>query len=125
MNGWLADHEAVVRMVFFGVIFTAVAVAEITLPRRRLTTSKRRRWTANIGIVLIDTALLRLFFPAGAVGIAFWVQHQGWGLLSLVAWPAGMELLAAVIFLDLVVYLQHVMSTDQQRLINSRFWVNR
>lgn len=109
MAAWLAEHEAVVRMAFFAVIFAAVAVAETVLPRRRLTTSKRRRWTANIGIVLVDTAVLRLFFPAGAVGVAFWVQHQGWGLLSLAPWPAGLELAAAVVFLDLVVYLQHVM----------------
>ncbi len=109
MTGWLADHEAVVRMAFFGAIFAAVALAEIAFPRRPRTISRRRRWTANIGIVLIDTMVLRLLFPAGAVGIAFWVQQQGWGLLAGVPWPAGMEILLAVVFLDFIIYLQHVM----------------
>jgi sterol desaturase/sphingolipid hydroxylase (fatty acid hydroxylase superfamily) len=109
MTAWLAAHEALVRVACFGAIFAAVALAEIAMPRRRLTTSKRQRWSANIGIVVIDTMVLRLFFPAGAVGVAIWVQRQGWGLLSGVQWPAGLEILLAIIFLDLVVYLQHVM----------------
>ena len=109
MSAWLFANEAVVRVVCFGAIFAAVALAEIAVPRRGLTTSKRRRWTANIGIVIIDTAVLRIFFPAGAVGIALWTQRQGWGLLSSVHWPAGLEILLAIIFLDFVVYLQHVM----------------
>jgi hypothetical protein len=64
MSAWLSANEAVVRVVCFGAIFAAVALAEIAVPRRGLTTSKRRRWTANIGIVIIDTAVLRIFFPA-------------------------------------------------------------
>jgi hypothetical protein len=93
MSAWLFANEAVVRVVCFGSIFAAVALAEIAVPRRGLTTSKRRRWTANIGIVIIDTAVLRIFFPAGAVGIALWTQRQGWGLLSSVHWPVGLEIL--------------------------------
>lgn len=93
MSAWLFANEAVVRVVCFGSIFAAVALAEIAVPRRGLTTSKRRRWTANIGIVIIDSAVLRIFFPAGAVGIALWTQRQGWGLLSSVHWPAGLEIL--------------------------------
>ena len=66
MSTWLSANEAVVRGVCFGAIFAVVALAEIAVLRRGLTISKRRRWMANIGIGIVDRAVLRIFFPAGA-----------------------------------------------------------
>ncbi|MBW2064616.1 MAG: sterol desaturase family protein [Deltaproteobacteria bacterium] len=96
-------------MVFFLGIFMAIAVMEVIVPRRTLTTSKRIRWLGNIGIVIINTFLLRILFPAGAVGISLWVSRQGWGIFSIVRWPLWLEVILTVIILDFVIYMQHVM----------------
>lgn len=109
MNSFVTQNEAVIRLGCFLGIFVAVAVAEGFFPRRRLTTSKSSRWIANIGIVIFNTVLLRLLVPAGAVGVAAWVGYHGWGVLNNVPLPYWFEVLIAVIVLDFVIYLQHVM----------------
>ena len=109
MTEFVMKNEAAIRMGFFLGIFLAVALAEVLDPRRALTTSKASRWFGNIGIVIINTVLLRLIFPAGAVGISIWVQRQGWGLFNNLESPYWLEVILSAILLDFVIYLQHVM----------------
>jgi sterol desaturase/sphingolipid hydroxylase (fatty acid hydroxylase superfamily) len=78
-------------------------------PRRELTTRKTRRWAANISIVVLDAVTVRVLFAAGAVGGAVVAADRGWGLLNQIDWPTWVEVLAAVVVLDFVLYLQHVM----------------
>jgi sterol desaturase/sphingolipid hydroxylase (fatty acid hydroxylase superfamily) len=108
MNDFAVQNEAVIRLVFFVGIFLAVAVAEVFAPRRPLLTSKSNRWFANVGIVVINTALLRILFPITAVAAALWVEEKGWGLLTLVDLPFWAEVAISVLFLDFIIYLQHV-----------------
>ena len=56
----------------------------------------------------IDAVVARIAAPAGAVGFATLAEARGWGLFPLVhlpVWPAGA---VAFVFLDLAIYLQHV-----------------
>jgi sterol desaturase/sphingolipid hydroxylase (fatty acid hydroxylase superfamily) len=109
MTEFVLKNEAAIRMGFFLGIFLAVALVEVVDPRRALTTSKASRWFGNIGIVIINTVLLRLIFPAGAVGISIWVQRQGWGLFNNLESPYWLEVILSAVLLDFVIYLQHVM----------------
>ena len=86
-----------------------MALVELAVPRRPLTTLKTGRWFANIGIVIINTVVLRLLVPAGALGISVWVGRQGWGVFNYVDWPFWVEVILSVILLDFVIYLQHLM----------------
>jgi sterol desaturase/sphingolipid hydroxylase (fatty acid hydroxylase superfamily) len=108
MNDFTIQNEAAIRFGFFVGVFAAVAIAEVFAPRRSLLTSKSGRWFANLGIVFIDTALLRLFFPMTAVAAALWVEKKGWGLLNLVDQPFWIEVVLSILILDFVIYLQHV-----------------
>lgn len=109
MTEFVSNNEATIRILFFLGIFSAVGIAEILSPRRRLTTSKADRWFANIGVILINTALIRIFFSAGAVGIAVVVSEHKWGVLNNIAAPYWLAVILSVVFLDFVIYLQHVM----------------
>jgi len=109
MTQFVADKEAAIRMAFFVGIFVAVAVAELAVPRRPLTTSKASRWFANIGIVFINTGTLRILLPATAVSLSVWVEGRGWGILNHVDLPFWLKVALSVMFLDFVIYLQHVM----------------
>ncbi|MFC1824502.1 sterol desaturase family protein, partial [Thermodesulfobacteriota bacterium] len=106
---YIVHHEAAIRLAFFFGIFAIVALFELPLSRRPLTTSKRKRWFANIGIVIINTVLLRVLFPAGAVGMSLWVEKQGWGLFNHLQLPFWLEVVLSIMFLDFIIYLQHVM----------------
>jgi sterol desaturase/sphingolipid hydroxylase (fatty acid hydroxylase superfamily) len=104
----VVELEPQFRLGAFLGVFVLVALWEVVAPRRRLRVSKAVRWTSNIGIVVLDTALVRLVFPAAAAGIAAEVGSLGWGVFNALAWPFWVEVLLAVVLLDLVIYWQHV-----------------
>ena len=106
----LMQHEAVFRLAAFGSVFVLLALWELAAPRRWLRASKPRRWTTNWGIVLLDTAVVRLLFPAAAVGAAWDAREMGWGLLNHWDGPGWLEAVLAMLFLDLLIYAQHVAS---------------
>ena len=105
----MTENESAIRLIFFVGIFAAVAVGELMAPRRPLITSKPARWFANIGIILINTALLRLIFGAAAITTALYAAQHGWGLFNSTPVPYWIAVVLSVIALDFVIYLQHVM----------------
>ena len=105
----LVQSEAALRLTFFLLAFAGLALWEMLAPRRVLLVPKAKRWLANIGILVINTALTRIVAPAAAVGIAFYADQRGIGLLHAVELPAPLEVVFAAIVLDLTIYLQHVM----------------
>lgn len=102
-------HEVFIRLGFFFGVFALVALWEIRAPRRVLTRSKSLRWLNNIGLVVLNSVILRLIFPAAAVGVAAFVEQAGWGVLNLYDIAFGFKVLIAVVALDFMIYLQHVM----------------
>ncbi|NKB59249.1 MAG: sterol desaturase family protein [Alphaproteobacteria bacterium] len=104
----LANEPWIRFSVFLG-IFASIAVWEVVAPRRALGVSRWLRWSNNIGIVVLNTALLRIVFPTAAVGLALFASAEGWGLLNHLVLPVWIEILVAVVLLDLAIYLQHVM----------------
>ena len=109
MKDLILQHEPQIRLAFFLGVFALVALAELAAPRRRLVMSKAVRWASNLGIVVINTVLLRLLFPVAAVGLALRAQAQGFGLFNLLELPSWLEIALAVALLDLAIYLQHVL----------------
>jgi len=101
--------EPTIRLGFFVGVFALVALAEVLLPRRKRVLSRTLRWTSNLGLVLLNTLLLRLLFPAAAVGVAAFCAAKGWGLLNHFALPFWLAVPLAVIAMDFVIWLQHVM----------------
>jgi sterol desaturase/sphingolipid hydroxylase (fatty acid hydroxylase superfamily) len=109
MNEFVLEHEIAIRLGFFLGIFASMAAWERMAPRRNLTVSKPVRWLNNVGLVALNSAALRLIFPAAAVGMAAFAQTQGWGLFNYYAAPPWLAAAASVVAMDLVIYLQHVM----------------
>jgi sterol desaturase/sphingolipid hydroxylase (fatty acid hydroxylase superfamily) len=104
----LATEPQLRLIVFLGVL-VAMAVWELAAPRRRQEIPRVIRWTNNLGLVVIDTLVLRLSFPILAVGLAVTAQDLGWGLFNIIEAPEWVAVLVSIIVLDLVIYLQHVM----------------
>jgi len=105
----LLDHETAIRLgCFFGML-AAMAGWELIAPRRALSQPKAVRWYANLGIVALNTVLVRAVFPIVPVAVAVIAQQRGWGLLNSWAPPPWVAVAAAVVILDFAIYLQHVM----------------
>ena len=109
MDNFISTHESAIRLgAFFGV-FALMALWELAAPRRALTQPKATRWFNNLTLVVLNTVVLRLVFPAAAVGVAATAIEQQWGFFNLVQTPAWVAVLLSVIVLDGIIYLQHVM----------------
>ncbi len=106
---WLLAHEPWVRLWLFLGVFAVMALWEVLAPRRVLGFSKAMRWANNLGLVVLNTVLLRLLFPAAAVGVAAFAAREGWGLLNHYGLSLWLAVPIAVAAMDFVVWLQHVM----------------
>ncbi len=109
MSEFLMTNEVAIRLGFFFGVFGVMALWEVLAPRRALTVSKPVRWLNNLGIVFLNSFILRLIFPAAAVGMAAFAGAQGWGVFNYFAVPLWLAVVASVVVLDFIIYLQHVM----------------
>ena len=109
MSSVALAYEPLVRLSIFASIFAAMAAWEILAPRRGQKIGRGPRWPSNIGVVVLDTVLVRLLFPVTAVGLALATEAHGWGLFHAINLPVWAGVLLAVVALDLAIYLQHVL----------------
>jgi sterol desaturase/sphingolipid hydroxylase (fatty acid hydroxylase superfamily) len=105
----ISEHEISFRLGFFLGVFGLMAMWELVSPRRSLRMSKVLRWTNNIGLVVLNTVILRLLFPTAAVGIAIFTTNNGWGIFNYFEVPSPLAVCLSVLALDLIIYFQHVM----------------
>lgn len=103
------ETDTVIHFGAFLGVFAILAIAEVCAPRRRLTTSKSRRWFANLAIVALNPLSVALVYPVPPFGVALLASERGWGLLNQLALPYGLEVLIGVLALDFVVCAQHVL----------------
>ncbi len=109
MRDFIMANEPAIRLSIFLGIFAAVAICETLAPRRRRSLTRFARWPSNIGVVAVNTLVVRLVFPTAAVGLALLGEARGWGLLNLIDAPFWLSVIISVVVLDCVIYLQHVM----------------
>jgi sterol desaturase/sphingolipid hydroxylase (fatty acid hydroxylase superfamily) len=109
MEPFALAHESTLRLAAFAAVLAAMAIWEVLSPRRARTLPRHRRWPANLGIVVLNTVIVRALFPAAAVGMALSAETHGWGLFNRTGIPAWAAVAAGIVLLDLAVYLQHVM----------------
>jgi len=107
---FITQNEASMRMGVFITILAIMMAAEALMPRKARVQRRGGRWASNMLLVVIDSLVVRLLFPIAAVGAASYAAAQGWGLLNLIALPAWLSVLAAIIILDMMIYWQHVIS---------------
>jgi sterol desaturase/sphingolipid hydroxylase (fatty acid hydroxylase superfamily) len=106
--------ESGVRLAAFVAIFGGMAVFELLSPRlerAEMTGAlKTRRWLTNLSMVVLSSVLLRLIFPAAAVGTAIWAREEGLGLFRVLGLDPILAGIAAFVLLDFAVWLEHVAS---------------
>jgi sterol desaturase/sphingolipid hydroxylase (fatty acid hydroxylase superfamily) len=106
---FILQNEKPIRMGFFFGVLLIMALWEIAAPRRKLTASKTLRWTNNIGLVFFNSFVIRILFPAAAVGVAISAKEHGYGLFNTYDVSPFIAIVASVVIMDFVIYVQHVM----------------
>ena len=110
--------EPAVRLGVFLLVLVLLAAVEMLAPRRKGEAQRRRRWPGNLGMLAVDTLLVRILFPTAAVGAALAAEASGLGLLNQVVLPSWLAVVVAIVVLDLLIYAQH-------RLFHAAPWLWR
>ena len=112
--------EGTIRLTAFLAIFGSMAAFELWSPRLERAefqgALKSKRWLTNISILVVSSLMLRLVFPAAAVGVAIWAHNTGFGLFNWFDVAPVVAGLLCFIILDFAVWLEHVMSHKWQWL---------
>lgn len=93
--------------IFIGVLILC-ALWENKLPRRKLTVDRAFRWFNNLTLVALNSVVIAVIMPIVAFQAAIIAHENQWGLLNVLALPNWLNVLIAVVLLDLVIYLQHL-----------------
>ena len=109
MSETILAAEPTIRLAAFLSVLVAMALWEVAAPRRRREIPRVIRWTNNLALLVLDTAILRLTFPIIAVGLAVMAEDRGWGLFNNIDVPFWLAIVVSMLLLDLAIYLQHVM----------------
>ena len=107
MESWILQNESTLRLSAFVIVFSAIALWEWLAPKRKRLKSLTTRWVNNLSLMLINTLLIRIFFPMAAVGIALIISEQQIGVLNLIEIHPIAAVTFSVIFLDCAIYWQH------------------
>lgn len=105
----MPEYEGPIRIGAFFIMLLLMGLWERIAPRRALLASKSVRWVNNIALLAINSLAVRLGFALGLAGIALAAQDLRWGILNLTSLPSWLEIVLAVMLLDLAIYLQHVL----------------
>jgi sterol desaturase/sphingolipid hydroxylase (fatty acid hydroxylase superfamily) len=100
--------DIAIRVIVFVSMFGLMASWEAIAPRRKTATLKVSRWIANLSVAVLNTMVIRILMASGAVGVAMVTAENGWGILNMLHWPVWIEIVLAVLLLDLMIYLQHL-----------------
>lgn len=107
------DSELLWRGGVFLALFALFAGLEALAPRRPRNLTRTRRWPTNLAMTVLNTLALRglaIFVPLLAVGAALDARAQGWGVLNRTDFPGWVEILLAILILDLAIWAQHLVT---------------
>ncbi|WP_274427212.1 sterol desaturase family protein [Chelativorans sp. YIM 93263] len=106
--------EVGARLLAFVTIFVAMAAYELLSPRlerdEMLGALKARRWMTNLSLLIVSSAVLRVIFPAAAVGAALWAEANGIGLFHQIGIHGLLAGLISFVLLDLAIWGEHLAS---------------
>jgi sterol desaturase/sphingolipid hydroxylase (fatty acid hydroxylase superfamily) len=103
-------NEQVIRVSIFLSVFILFAVLETVFPKKDRTQPRMDRWLSNIGIIIIDSIVVRLIHQVAVVSAALIAAKNGWGLLNWFTLPLLLEVIVAMVLLDLATYIQHIVT---------------
>jgi sterol desaturase/sphingolipid hydroxylase (fatty acid hydroxylase superfamily) len=109
VDEFVMAYEKHIRLGFFFGMLAVMALWEILAPRRALTVSKTVRWVNNLGLVFLNIGILRLVLPMAAIGVAATAQTNNWGVFNYYQLPVWLSAVLAIVIMDFVIYVQHVM----------------
>lgn len=101
--------EIGIRITFFIGVLAIIALWEILSTRQPLNDSKILRWFSNLGLVFISLFFVRLVLPVWPSGAAIFAHERSFGIMYSFILPPWIAFVLALLLLDFIIYLQHLM----------------
>ncbi len=109
MEQLLQNHEALSRLSAFLMALILLLLWEALSPRRSPLLGLCRRLN-NLGLVSLDVLLVRFLIPLATIAVAKTSADRGLGLFNNVDSGFWLAFVISVLFMDLVIYAQHVIT---------------
>ena len=108
MANQLVDSADQYRLGIFIAVLALMAILELLLPRRHVNAKRPLRWTNNLGIVVLDSIVVRILIPTTTIAVALYAERLGYGLFNMLSLPVLAAFIASILLLDVFIYAQHV-----------------
>jgi sterol desaturase/sphingolipid hydroxylase (fatty acid hydroxylase superfamily) len=82
------------------------------VPYRKPTESKAKRWVINLSLAGMNSLMLAVLFGSAMAATLVYGGKHSWGFLYLLNLPNYLKILIAVLILDLLLYLWHVLNHE-------------
>ena len=102
-------YEKTLRLTFFFGMLAWMAAWEYGFERKKRVDSKAKRWLNNLGMAAVDSVILQSGVFLLPVSFAYAARSRGMGIFNQFYGMAWEKWVAAVILLDLIIYLQHIL----------------
>ena len=106
----IEPYEGLLRIAVFISVLLIMAQFEFLVPRKVRALPRYQRWFTNASLVVINSIAVKVAVPILAVAMASIVADKGWGLLNQVSLPFWLEVILAIVVLDMAIYFQHLLS---------------
>jgi sterol desaturase/sphingolipid hydroxylase (fatty acid hydroxylase superfamily) len=103
-------------VLFRGLIswggFVLFLVSELIWPYRPPSVSKKKRLITNVLLTAMNSVILTIVFAAATIDIALYVSANDLGLLNMVGIPLWPKVFVAVLFMDFIFYVWHLLNHE-------------
>lgn len=107
MSEFILNNESSIRLSLFLFALILLVYIEARFPKKARVMPRSDRWPTNLLLTFLSSLFVRMLFPIAAFGAAQTATDNGWGLFNLIELPALVEMLFAIVILDLAIYWQH------------------
>lgn len=101
-------YEPMLRLSLFGGVLLVMMLWETVAPRRIATIPRTWRALNHLALAALNVLVVRLMPFLSAMATARWAEQSQFGLLHLIRLSPVLELVLALVVLDLLIYFQHV-----------------
>lgn len=108
MLQYLETHASTLYAIAFTGTMIGIVFWEVQAPRRQPACSYRVRWFSNFGVFVLDSFILYLLLPLSAIALAAVGAERSWGLFNNVSVPVPLAIVGAILMLDGLHYIKHV-----------------
>jgi len=104
---WWIEYQLMLQLTIVAILFVLLAVWESHRPWRVGTQLRGLRWWNHGALAFLSLFVIKLLFPAFAIGVALAAQKESLGVFYRFPLPYWAQVIVGMVILDLMMYWLH------------------